>query len=142
MSRRLVLPEANLSRAHDERPLLVDSQHSCRLTLPLSCGPQVKTPGIPHKACAVGRQLQWNVRPRCCERAAYSALRFCDSLLQVLRHHTSSSVRLADHLVRLKEDRWKDGEPKSLNGLQVDHELELRRLLHGQVGGLGTTQDL
>ena len=32
------------------------------LTLPLSCGPQRKTPGIPHKACAGGRQLQWLVR--------------------------------------------------------------------------------
>jgi hypothetical protein len=32
------------------------------LTLPVSCGPQEKTLGIPHKACAVGRQLQWVVR--------------------------------------------------------------------------------
>ena len=32
------------------------------LTLPLSCGPQEKTPGMTHKACAVGRQLQWVVR--------------------------------------------------------------------------------
>jgi hypothetical protein len=37
---------------------------SARLTLPLSCGPQATTPGATQKACAVGRQLLWVVRPR------------------------------------------------------------------------------
>jgi hypothetical protein len=36
----------------------------CGRTLPLSCGPQANTPGTTRKACAVGRQLQWVVRPR------------------------------------------------------------------------------
>src|SRR5262249_45075420 len=30
---------------------------------------------------------------------------------------------LPDHLVRLEEDGWGDGEPKGLGGLQVDYEL-------------------
>ena len=34
----------------------------CR-TPPVSCGPQEKTSGPAQKACAVGRQLQWVVRP-------------------------------------------------------------------------------
>ena len=33
------------------------------LTLPVSGGPQRKTPGIAPKACAVGRPLHWVVRP-------------------------------------------------------------------------------
>src|SRR4029450_8639258 len=33
-----------------------------RRTLPVSCGPQEKTPGIAPKACPVGRQLHWVVR--------------------------------------------------------------------------------
>jgi hypothetical protein len=32
------------------------------LTLPVSCDPQRKTPGIAPKACAVSRQLHWVVR--------------------------------------------------------------------------------
>jgi hypothetical protein len=32
------------------------------ITLALSCGPQAKTPGRTHQACAGGRQLQWVVR--------------------------------------------------------------------------------
>src|SRR5437870_1710906 len=47
----------------------------------------------------------------------------------------------ADHLVRLEEERWGNGEAEGLGGLQVDHQLELRRLLDGQVGGFGTLQD-
>jgi hypothetical protein len=35
-----------------------------------------------------------------------------------------------------------DGEPQRLGGLEVDHEIELARLLHGQFGGLGALEDL
>ena len=49
--------------------------------------------------------------------------------------------RLADHLVRLEQDHGRQREPKGLRGLEVDDELELHRLLHGQVRRLGTLQD-
>ena len=35
----------------------------------------------------------------------------------------------------------RDREAKSLGGLEVDHQLELGRLLDGQVSGLGAFQD-
>src|SRR5262252_6908692 len=49
---------------------------------------------------------------------------------------------LAEHLVRLDEVRRRDGEVEGLGRLEVDDQLELRGLLHWQVGGLGAFQDL
>jgi hypothetical protein len=50
------------AREHDAGAFTYWSLARRLLTLPLSCGPQRKTPGIAPKACAVGRQLQWVVR--------------------------------------------------------------------------------
>ena len=38
-----------------------------------------------------------------------------------------------DDLIRPREHRRRDREAEGLRGLQVDHELELRRLLDGEV---------
>jgi hypothetical protein len=51
-------------------------------------------------------------------------------------------TRLLDHLIGQEEQRWRHRDPQYLGGLQVNDQLELRRLLHRQVGGLGTLQDL
>src|SRR5207253_9102801 len=51
-------------------------------------------------------------------------------------------AHLLDHLIRLEEERRGDGEAERLGGLEVDDELELHRLLHGQVRRLGTVQNL
>src|SRR5437867_1154937 len=51
-------------------------------------------------------------------------------------------ARLADHLIRLEEDRRRNGEPQGLSGFEVNDQLELRGLLYGQVGGLGPLEDL
>jgi hypothetical protein len=40
------------------------------------------------------------------------------------------------------EDRWRDCEAERLGGLQVDHQLEMGRLLDRQIGGLGALEDL
>src|SRR6476620_3425871 len=45
-------------------------------------------------------------------------------------------------LIGPQQQRLWDREPERLGGLEVDHQLELRRLLHGQVGGLGALEDL
>ena len=42
----------------------------------------------------------------------------------------------ANHLVRLEEEGRGNREAERLGRLEVDDQLELRRLLHGQVGGL------
>ena len=51
-------------------------------------------------------------------------------------------MRLLDHLVRLEEDDRGDGEAEGLGGLEVDHQLELGRLLYREVGRGGTFEDL
>src|SRR5712691_3561428 len=46
------------------------------------------------------------------------------------------------HLVRQHEEVRGEGELKCLGGFEVEHQLVLRGLLHGEVGGLRTLQDL
>ena len=42
-----------------------------------------------------------------------------------------------NHLVRLEEDGWGNGEAEGLGSLEVDDELELRGLLYREVGRFG-----
>ena len=46
-----------------------------------------------------------------------------------------------DHLVRPCEHLWRNRQADLLRGLQIDHELEFRRLLDGQVGRLGALEN-
>src|SRR5262245_50896255 len=50
--------------------------------------------------------------------------------------------RLLDHLTGLQHHRLRHREAERFGGLGVEHELELRRLLDRQLGGLGTLEDL
>src|SRR3972149_5120560 len=50
--------------------------------------------------------------------------------------------RSFDHLVGPDEDRLRNGEAEGLRRLEVDHQLELRRLLHGEVRRLGALENL
>ena len=53
-----------------------------------------------------------------------------------------SALRLLDHLVSGRQQRFRDGEAEKLGRLKVDDELELGRLQHRQVGGLGAIEDI
>ena len=48
----------------------------------------------------------------------------------------------ADHFIRLEEDHERQRQPEGLGRLEVHDELEPRRLLDGQVGGLRAREDL
>src|SRR6266567_6061851 len=50
--------------------------------------------------------------------------------------------RSLDHFVRLQDQLLRNGQPDRLGGLQVDDELDPRRLLDGQVPGLRALEDL
>src|SRR5262245_3918572 len=56
------------------------------------------------------------------------------------RHMRCSKVELLDHFVGEQQKRLWNCQPEHLGGLKVDNELKLRRVLHWQVGRLGTTQ--
>ena len=49
---------------------------------------------------------------------------------------TGTRVASLDHLVRARQQRRRDGEAERLRRLEVDHQLELRRLLDGRSAGL------
>src|SRR5713226_1549343 len=57
------------------------------------------------------------------------------SLRTMLHPTLRPCPRLLDHLIRPEKERWGDGEAERLGGLEVDDQLELCGLLHGQVGG-------
>src|SRR5438445_159687 len=48
---------------------------------------------------------------------------------------------LLNHFSRPHENRLRDCQSKRLRSLEVDDQLELRRLLHRKIGGLGTLED-
>ena len=41
-----------------------------------------------------------------------------------------------DHFVGLRKQRWRRGNPERLRGLEVNHQLEFRRLHDREIGGL------
>src|SRR5262249_27891412 len=64
------------------------------------------------------------------------------------RKHTTGPTmyvlrsNLLDYLIRSQQQRWRDGEAERLGRLEVDHELELRGLLDGQIGRLRALENL
>jgi hypothetical protein len=51
-------------------------------------------------------------------------------------------TRSLNHLTRPQQQRERDCQAKGLRGLQIDHQLELSRLLDREVGGLGALRTL
>jgi hypothetical protein len=48
---------------------------------------------------------------------------------------------LLDHLIRSHQHVGRNRQADLLGGLQIDHKLELRRLLNGKIRGLGAFKD-
>ena len=51
------------------------------------------------------------------------------------------SVESLDNLVRPCQQRRRNRQAESPRGLEIDHQLELRRSLYGQLAGAGTAED-
>jgi hypothetical protein len=47
-----------------------------------------------------------------------------------------------NHLIGPQQERLGDCKAQRLRGLEIDHEVVLRRLLDGEIGGLGALEDL
>ena len=58
------------------------------------------------------------------------------------RHAALVEHALFDDPVRLPEDRRWDRQPERLRGLEIDDELKFRGLLHREIGGLRTLENL
>src|SRR6516225_8314432 len=56
--------------------------------------------------------------------------------------HRSERGLLFDHLVGARQHRAWNGDSERLRGLEVDHEVKLRRLLDREFGGLAPLQYL
>jgi hypothetical protein len=59
------------------------------------------------------------------------------SMTPILHHSVFSS----DHLIRSHQHVGRDRDANLLSGLEIDDQLELRRLLHGQIGRLRALQE-
>src|SRR5713101_2973582 len=60
----------------------------------------------------------------------------------VLRIVPTFHIALLDDLIRPPQQRRRDREAEGLGGLEVDHQLELRGLLYGEIGRLRALEDL
>ena len=66
---------------------------------------------------------------------------YAQSQLDIMILATAVALFLLDHSVRPVEHRRRNREADLLRGLQVDHQIELHRLLHGKVSRLGAFQN-
>jgi hypothetical protein len=76
----------------------------------------------------------------CTTRQAISQDRFVGEFSSILTP-PFGCLPLLDHLIRARQHVRRNCQADLFGGFQIDHQLELRRLLYGQVGGFGTFQD-
>src|SRR5262249_9081952 len=78
--------------------------------------------GTPSRSAAPRRRAAWREAPHPCQQG-------------------TSDGRSLNNLIRPPQQGRRDRQAEGSGGLEVDDELELRRLLHRQVGGLRALED-
>src|SRR5438128_337599 len=94
-------------------------------------GPTILPSSLRSSALGLG------IEPNSASDTIYAAATYNPGLRMVIL----LGVHLLDHLIRLQQHRLRDRQAQRLSGLEVDHQFERGRLLHGQVTGLGTLED-
>src|SRR5947209_3088596 len=67
---------------------------------------------------------------------------FYNKICQQETHAPQLTASSFDHLVGLREDGRRYGKAKHFGSLEVDDQIELRGLFHGQASRLGALEDL
>src|SRR5262245_53836920 len=118
-------------------------------SLLISCRNASKRTAIP-EAVLLSRKPMRGIFPACCASASESFVRkrIASSQRVILFFmFFSCLVRHAfclfsfDQPIRSGDQLWRNRQADLLRGLEIDHQLELRRLLDRQVGRLGSLQD-
>src|SRR5262249_30237219 len=68
-------------------------------------------------------------------------MRFVECFFDSIGPYRTWQYRLLDHVVGAEEDRWRDGQPERLGGLEIDDQFERGRSLDRQIGRLRPLQD-
>ena len=55
--------------------------------------------------------------------------------------HQRKATSSLNHLIRSHQHVWRNRQADLLSGLEIDHQLKLRRLLHREIGRLGALED-
>ena len=80
---------------------------------------------------------------RCCvDRLSPNPLRPLRLTGRIFTVSTKDRSLLLDHLIRAHQQRLRDRQAERLGGLQINHELGLRRLLDRKLARFGAFQDL
>src|SRR3954451_4672187 len=100
------------------------------MTAPIASG-WSKSPG--------GACTHWKAPPL---HGARRSRPFAAATAKGFRPKAGISPALFDHLVGAHQHRLRHGEAERRGGLEIDHQIELGRLLDRQVSRLGALEDL
>src|SRR5437867_13312362 len=90
----------------------------------------------PHTRPRISRKYLRNSRPRCTR-----VISACCSLMASMGFSAPPLAASLYHLVRPQEHRTRDLDADRLRGLEVEHQLELGRLLDRQIRRIRAAQD-
>lgn len=91
------------------------------------------------KSCPDDPEVQL---PLCTRKRTQIGHRAMSGSCQQETHAPQLTASSFDHLVDLREDGRRYGKAKHFGSLEVDNQIELRGLFHGQASRLGALEDL
>jgi NitT/TauT family transport system substrate-binding protein len=124
------------------QPTLDNKYSSCRRCSPCSTAPTRRRTASAIPIAPAGTRCRRRSSTSTCSRSRWTSTRSTPTSSCRRRNRRDRPNRSFDHLVGALQQRLRDGQAESLGGLQVDQELELRRLLYRELAGFGTLEYL